>query len=807
MRYRIEEVGIDGEPLAPDDVAKKFVKSCGVLVRDNIPITVQEWNRPSGERASYVGNIAKDRLFEKLMVNFLLPILEVNPDDEERVKEELLNRLKKWALRKMAEQFKNWKKKLYNNYVKLDKTPNFDHGYAKIKHHWADFVAYKKSEAALTRSAINKKNAAKKVYHHNMGSAGYAGCMPKWEALEAQFEAAGIIPEPTTWAERARNWFYGHGGTLDKEGKAIYNQTHKDNPLLPINEIRSAVQDVAAGRFVPDRENDELTRALKNPEHEGRARGTPGSKPWKVAFPAERKRYPDKSHQRRKEREAAEKAAAEAEKAAAADRLRNVEEALKRQQDQIDRLSQQGTGQSQRHILEAAFDGSGPSNRKSSVASTQLQDGGDNALTTAPPKRYPVDDITESTPCELKVQVMNVRVTVAVGMAVPIAPNPTWHCSPVPQGYAVVAVDDVMRDYEELKLDHPAGEDRELIELGEVKGGTVLWPKEHIHLPNYMPPRPPTPQSNNPPSPPHDHSPAQLSPSPPHHSPTQPSPPPRQPSPSPEPQSQKRKRSSSSSSKSRLRSPKPKQSPLPNIPHKNMKPRPWEQTEEETAAAANAQYEQWKIDMANKKKPIEPIFPRTAEDRAAAARLKNQLHQPVRLIPDYERSITKSAEAKERRVGKEVAQLGQQKKQSVEPLKVYGNEVWSTRAPVERYDPNNDPEFIQLYGEAAKLHGLSIVEYMSRLHEFEGYHELAYTYRHGAPLVKPELVKDLPTKMRRLHNWYMQTSANSNNWIYAGFKQEHYGHGDGCILIEFSELFQLYQQDAIDKSIVSAYCL
>jgi hypothetical protein len=41
------------------------------------------------------------------------------------------------------------------------------------------------------------------------------------------------------------------------------------------------------------------------------------------------KRYPNKSHQRRKEREAAEKAAAEAEKAAAVDRLRNVEEALK----------------------------------------------------------------------------------------------------------------------------------------------------------------------------------------------------------------------------------------------------------------------------------------------------------------------------------------------------------------------------------------------------------------------------------------------------------------------------------------------
>ena len=37
--------------------------------------------------------------------------------------------------------------------------------------------------------------------------------------------------------------------------------------------------------FVLDRENDELTMALGNPEHPGRTRGTPGSIPWKVGFP------------------------------------------------------------------------------------------------------------------------------------------------------------------------------------------------------------------------------------------------------------------------------------------------------------------------------------------------------------------------------------------------------------------------------------------------------------------------------------------------------------------------------------------
>jgi hypothetical protein len=58
---------------------------------------------------------------------------------------------------------------------------------------------------------------------------------------------------------------------LDEEGRAIYTHKHKDHPLLPIEDIRSAVNDVAAGQFVPDREKDELTRALKNDEHTGRA--------------------------------------------------------------------------------------------------------------------------------------------------------------------------------------------------------------------------------------------------------------------------------------------------------------------------------------------------------------------------------------------------------------------------------------------------------------------------------------------------------------------------------------------------------
>ena len=116
----------------------------------------------------------------------------------------------------------------------------------------------------------------------------------------------------------------------------------------------------------------------------------------------------------------------------------------------------------------------------------ELQDANDDALTMAPLCRYLVDDITESTPCELHVQVLNLTMKVVVGYAVPIGPKPTYHFSLVPHGYAIVGVDEVMKEFEGLKLQHPAGEDGEVVQLGEAKKATILWPKEFIMLPNWV---------------------------------------------------------------------------------------------------------------------------------------------------------------------------------------------------------------------------------------------------------------------------------------------------------------------------------
>jgi hypothetical protein len=136
----------------------------------------------------------------------------------------------------MALQFNNWKKRLDKEFVQKEKTLVFTGAYEKIKDHWDAFVEYKTSEAAKKRSEINKKNVAKKKYHHTMGKGGYKSGRPKWKKTEDDLIAKGIIPEILKWNDRSRDWFYGHGGKLDSEGKCIYTKKHDEDPL-PIDAI------------------------------------------------------------------------------------------------------------------------------------------------------------------------------------------------------------------------------------------------------------------------------------------------------------------------------------------------------------------------------------------------------------------------------------------------------------------------------------------------------------------------------------------------------------------------------------------
>jgi hypothetical protein len=74
-------------------------------------------------------------------------------------------------------------------------------------------------------------------------------------------------------------------------------------------------------------------------------------------------------------------------------------------------------------------------------------------------------------------------------------------------------------------------------------------------------------------------------------------------------------------------------------------------------------------------------------------------------------------------------------------------------------DVQYDPDIIALYKEEAKAAGMSVSQYLSK-YDFPTAEVVAYQYRHGRPLVRPEEIPNLPIRMRKLHKWYMEASQH-----------------------------------------------
>jgi hypothetical protein len=230
-----------------------------------------------------------------------------------------------------------------------------------------------------------------------------------------------------------------------------------------------------------DRENDELTHGLRNPEHIGQTRGKGASVPWKEGFSQHEDPYSYKSRKRKKDREA--------------DRISKVERELADMKRMMHQLSQGGGSRLQKDL---ALDLN--SQRRSSMASTEVLADGHDAwiIDDAPGSRYPMDDVREMTNCELHQPMKNMTFKMASGDALPCLPKALHHGNPIPVGYARVSMFDIVSGFEDLELDFatPEGDQR----LGDVKCQIVLWQKKYIKFPGSAP-RPPTPRNPSPPSP------------------------------------------------------------------------------------------------------------------------------------------------------------------------------------------------------------------------------------------------------------------------------------------------------------------
>jgi hypothetical protein len=141
-------------------------------------------------------------------------------------------------------------------------------------------VEYNKSEDFAKASARGKQSRGKKEHDHHLGRGGYVFAIAKWLKMEEDLLTQGTIPAVVDLPDRVKNWYYSHGGTINSEdGTLNYPPLLRETAL----EILKIIEDVRAGRVKVDREIDELTMALKTPEHPGRCRGF-GVVPWKFSF-------------------------------------------------------------------------------------------------------------------------------------------------------------------------------------------------------------------------------------------------------------------------------------------------------------------------------------------------------------------------------------------------------------------------------------------------------------------------------------------------------------------------------------------
>ena len=168
------------------------------------------------------------------------------------------------------------------------------------------------------------------------------------------------------------------------------------------------------------------------------------------------------------------------------------------------------------------------------------------------------------------------------------------------------------------------------------------------------------------------------------------------------------------------------------------------------------------------------MTPDVTNPRHLALTIDNLCNPPPKPPSDYERSIDKSYgdELDKPKKGKQVPQLGEQAAQSVPPLKVFD-------------------------GKAAQ-------GYQQQIGSTTDYPiaDVVCQYVPGEDLVKGRLT----TKMRLLHNWYKKAAKEGTISIMVRVTEEHYFQ-EYAVSVEFSELFQLYNLRALDKSIISCYCL
>jgi hypothetical protein len=83
--------------------------------------------------------------------------------------------------------------------------------------------------------------------------------------------------------------------------------------------------------------------------------------------------------------------------------------------------------------------------------------------------------------------------------------------------------------------------------------------------------------------------------------------------------------------------------------------------------------------------------------------------------------------------------------------------------------------------------------------------EFRWRFDLGQPLVKSELVKKLPTKMRRFHDWYLKKSAEGLEMFGMLVRPGDFAHRNEKVAwLRFADIYEIYHLDALNTDLMMA---
>jgi inorganic triphosphatase YgiF len=242
--------------LKPDSARKKFSMLCGIVARERVPITLQDWRK--------LGKVERDKVKNEIMKYFNI----TRADD--KIRAEL-----RAALMTACKAWKQWKYTLMTEFVERNKIPLKLFLWIGVET-WCEFVKQKSSHEFVEKSKAARLLAQTYKNHHGMGTAGYAGSEPKWEKEDLAAQAAGLKkPFSDIHDKRARSC---------TRARAVCNKNTGFVPTLVRREDLEAYNKLVtydSQKQACTFSGDALVAGL-GLEHPGRTRGVNSIAPWKT---------------------------------------------------------------------------------------------------------------------------------------------------------------------------------------------------------------------------------------------------------------------------------------------------------------------------------------------------------------------------------------------------------------------------------------------------------------------------------------------------------------------------------------------